>query len=301
MESAVLEESQKMFRPVIGDLKANINQIIDIKQMAVDVLVANKPLLVAMFQDIGRREFTFIQHVSAVMGFFCGLLQVFLWSLINKHGGDVVCDGYSGPFKCWAPFVMLPVSGLIFGYTTNWLGINMIFRPVHPHIICGGYVNIQGVFLKRQQEVAKEMTTMICKNLIHARKMLEYVVSREDTMDKILEIYQNHMSAGIDKAMGAARAVVPVFVGAGAIDGIKQQVAQATLEELPHHTKEIEEFMDRAMGIRDTLAYRLARLQPHIFEGMLHPVFQEDEWMVLLLGGVLGVMVGTLQAFALGS
>ena len=27
-----------------------------------------------------------------------------------------------------------------------------IFRPVQPHIVCCGYVNCQGVFLKRQQE-----------------------------------------------------------------------------------------------------------------------------------------------------
>ena len=35
------------------------------------------------------------------------------------------------------------------------------------------------------------------------------------------------------------------------------------------------------------------------FEGMLRPAFQEDEWMIMVLGGVLGVVVGTLQALAL--
>jgi uncharacterized membrane protein YheB (UPF0754 family) len=33
------------------------------------------------------------------------------------------------------------------------------------------------------------------------------------------------------------------------------------------------------------------------FEQLLHPVFQEDEWKLILLGGVLGVIVGGVQAY----
>lgn len=299
LNKKVVEESQRMFQPVINDLKTNINQIVDIKQMAVDVLVSNKPLLVAMFQEIGNREFVFIQHVAAVMGFVLGIIQMMLWLILNSSDGE--CDSHSHAFKCWGGFVILPVSGLIIGYFTNWLGITMIFRPVEPHIMCGGYVNIQGVFLKRQQEVSKELTTMICTHLVHAHKMMEYILKRSDVVDRVLEIYQRHMNEAFEEVMGRARTVLPILVGQGAIDGIKQEVMDETIAELPNHATEIEAYMDRAFGLRDTLAYRLARLPPDRFEGMLHPVFQEDEWMVLLLGGVLGVVVGSLQAFALGS
>lgn len=291
LQTKVLDESKKMFHPVVRDLKANINQIVDIKQMAIDVLVDNKPLLVEMFQKIGEREFTFIQHVSAVMGFVLGVIQMLLWLAIKSRGSH----------SEWAGYIILPVSGLIIGYFTNWLGITMIFRPVQPHIICGGYVNIQGVFLKRQQQVSQELTTMICQHLVHARKMLEYVVQRTETMEHILEIYQKHMSEAVDQVMGRAKAVVPIFAGDGAIEGMKKEVVSETLAELPNHSREIETYMDRTFALRDTLAYRLSRLPPEMFEGMLHPVFQEDEWMVLLLGGVLGVTVGLLQAVTLGA
>merc|ERR1719436_2410688 len=106
-----------------------------------------------------------------------------LWLVLNSSAGDEdECQHGSAEFKCWGSFVILPVSGLIFGYFTNWLGITMIFRPVEPHLFCGGYVNIQGVFLKRQQEVSKELASKICDNLVHARKMMEYVVKRQDTV-----------------------------------------------------------------------------------------------------------------------
>ena len=36
------------------------------------------------------------------------------------------------------------------------------------------------------------------------------------------------------------------------------------------------------------------------FEMLLHPAFQEDEWILILVGGVLGAIVGFGQAFVLG-
>ncbi|CAE7531435.1 unnamed protein product, partial [Symbiodinium necroappetens] len=83
----------------------------------------------------------------------------------------------------------LPVTGLVIGYFTNWLAITMIFRPVQPHIVCCGYVNCQGVFLKRQQEVSRELATMISTKLIHAERILSYVVKSEG-FQQVLDIYQ---------------------------------------------------------------------------------------------------------------
>lgn len=69
----------------------------------------------------------------------------------------------------------------------------------------------------------------------------------------------------------------------------------------PRYAEQFTEYADRVFALEELLSTRLAALPPDQFEGMLHPVFQEDEWMILLLGGVLGVAVGFLQAYALGA
>lgn len=302
LESKILEQAPLMFNPVIADVKLNINRIVDVKAMAIQILVDNKPLLVEMFQKIGAREFTFVLHFSAVLGFFCGVLQMFIWLAINSGHDEAECkNGSSTAFHCWAGFLILPGSGLIIGYLTNWLGINLIFRPVWPHLICGGYINFQGVFLKRQQEVSYEMTKMICEHLVTARKMLEFVMQRDEIVKTVLEIFQSHIDTAVDKTTGAVRPVVSAVAGKDILKDIKEDIVEEIIKELPNHCRSIEEYMDKRFNLVETMSYRLSRLPPDQFEGMLHPVFQEDEWMVLLLGGVLGVTVGILQAFALGS
>eukprot|EP00929_Paragymnodinium_shiwhaense_P034050 TRINITY_DN1856_c0_g1_i1.p1 TRINITY_DN1856_c0_g1~~TRINITY_DN1856_c0_g1_i1.p1 ORF type:complete len:523 (+),score=150.12 TRINITY_DN1856_c0_g1_i1:59-1627(+) len=288
LEEKVMETAPKMFEPVIKDVKANINNIVDVKQMAIEILVNNKPLLCSMFQDIGAREFTFIQHFSAVLGFLLGCFQLLLYKMIG--------EGHEG-----LTYIVLPVSGLIIGYATNWLGINLIFSPVEPHIFLGGRLNIQGVFLKRQQEVSVKMTHMIVKELVCARKMMEFVATKADILEKVLEIFKHHIETAIDDSMSAVRPIVNVIAGKQVMVGVKQDVISQVLDELPQHTKKIEEYMDARFNLAETMSYRLAHLPPKDFEGMLHPVFQEDEWMVLLLGGVLGVLVSLFQAWSLGA
>lgn len=40
-------------------------------------------------------------------------------------------------------------------------------------------------------------------------------------------------------------------------------------------------------------------LSPAEFEGVLHPVFEEDEWKLILVGGALGAAVGVFQLYVL--
>ena len=53
------------------------------------------------------------------------------------------------------------------------------------------------------------------------------------------------------------------------------------------------------MDIRSTLRASLQSLAPEDFEGVLRPVFKEDEMKLILVGGVLGVIVGFGQLVTL--
>ncbi len=78
-----LEETERMFVPILDDLKANLSTIFDIKQMCIFQLTSRRELLVELFQKIGAREFKFILHVSACMGFVLGCVQLLLFQAMQ--------------------------------------------------------------------------------------------------------------------------------------------------------------------------------------------------------------------------
>lgn len=257
------------------------------KEMAIEAMVSNPRMMVDMFREIAPRELTFIQHVAAVMGFVLGLVQMGLYLAFPT-------EKYPR-----ADYYVLPISGLILGWFTNWLALQMTFRPIWPHMFCGNYLNVQGVFLKRQREAAAKMSQLICAKVVDARAMFQYMVKSSGAgVDKLLEIYRTNLITTIDDSVGFARTVVPTFVGQG-IDDLKQDVIDISLEILPRHMEAIEKFIDQTMKVEETLSWRLARLQPPEFEDIVHPIFKDDEWILLLVGATLGIVIGILQAYVL--
>jgi uncharacterized membrane protein YheB (UPF0754 family) len=281
-----IEESVNLFDPVMRELKSRINEVFNLKEMCVRVLEEDLETLVEMFQQLGRREFVFIEHFSAVMGGVFGLVQLLIFHLVQGLPREV-------------QFWTLPVSGLCIGYLTNWLGINLIFRPVEPHPLFWGYVNFQGVFLKRQHQVAGELATMVCQQLIYSKNIARFIVE-SPSYETVLEMYRTFAFQAIEQSLGAARSVVPALVGELKFELVKEELVDLFLTELPKHQDSLFPYADRVFDVETTLRDRLRALPPTEFEGMLHPVFQQDEWMVLLLGGVLGVAVGLVQTVSLG-
>jgi len=268
----------------------NINSILDIRQMATEALANDPKMMVDIFREVAARELTLITHVAAVMGFLLGLVQVALYI------------GLDGLWE-YTDYIMLPISGLIIGYFTNWLALKMTFSPIWPRMMCGSYINFQGVFLKRQSEAADQMGKAICEKVIDARAMLDYMLknsSNSGSLDKLLAIYQQTINNTVDQSIGRLASVCPRMV-AQEIEHLKQDVVDHSLELLPQYTKDIERYMDEKMNVRQTLSWRLARVTPPEFEDIIHPIFQQDEWILLCVGGFLGVVIGLLQAWALQS
>ena len=72
---------------------------------------------------------------------------------------------------------------------------------------------------------------------------------------------------------------------------LKQAYAQLKLE--------CEAYVGEALDLEATFRERLIALPPEDFESLLHSVFKADEWKLVALGGVLGVLIGVAQAYLL--
>merc|ERR1712187_576685 len=144
-------------------------------------------MMVDIFQTVASQELTFIAHVAAVMGFVLGLAQLALYMALQKYQWK------------YTDYVMLPLSGCILGYFTNWLALKLTFWPIWPHLFFNKRVNFQGVFLQRQVEAADQIAIVVCGKVVHAAGMLKWMMREQSgpgpaTVEKIMEIYTRHMN-----------------------------------------------------------------------------------------------------------
>ena len=82
---------------------------------------------------------------------------------------------------------------------------------------------------------------------------------------------------------------VPEFVLSTAVRAISRA------GQNPRENPELHQYMTKMLDVEKTLAHRLKLLTPTEFEDLLHPVFQEDEILLIGAGGILGAIAGLCQ------
>jgi len=275
------EGAPPVIEAMMTDVKTNIERVFDLTDMVVKTLLRDPGLLNLMFIKCGYMELKFIRDCGAYMGVVFGTIQVALWIY-------------------WSAGWMLPTFGLVVGLLSNWVALKMIFSPVEPHVYFGGRLVIQGLFLKRQIEVSQEYGKLVATNILSSRNLIAAIISGPCS-DKLFELIHKHVHAACDDYTGVSRPFIRLIAGQEKYTKCKRIIADRLIDGLPDTMRHVEKHIERAMDLEKVLSERMGALPSSDFEQLLHPVFQEDEWKLVLMGGVLGVLVGMAQWSALGS
>lgn len=258
---------------LVQEIGPKIETLFDLKLMVVDHLERDKHLLNRIFLECGMSEFRFIIKSGIWFGMLFGLPQLLLWVLFPN------------------PWI-LPVCGFLVGWATNWLALNMIFRPVEEKRILG--LRIQGLFLKRQDEVSETFCQIITEDILTVSEISKAML-RGPNGDRTRRIIQRHFENLVDDATGLIKPFTQVALGPDKFAELKKDTGLKAID-LSYETLSDPIFnQQRADVVRDIMSSRMKQLPSKDFQDLLRPCFQEDEWKLILIGGALGAMAGMSQ------
>ncbi|CBL43854.1 conserved hypothetical protein [gamma proteobacterium HdN1] len=273
----VIRHVQKSIPDIAGEVWSEISRepqkYIDIKHLLIENLVRDKVLLNDIFRRIGHKEFVFFRSAGFWFGCALGFVQLLCWLI-------------------WHEPMLIPMFGGIVGLLTDWAALQLLFRPLNPIYFMG--MKIQGKFIARQKEVARDYAALIAKQLLTPANMIEEIL-RGPCAENVTNLIRDRITQSMDEQFGRARPVVRYALGKEKYDNIHEFVAERVLESIPESSRHIEKFALDAMDINNTIVSRMDLLTPEEFEGMLRPAFKEDEKTLIIAGAVLGFLVGELQ------
>ncbi|MBK6606894.1 MAG: DUF445 domain-containing protein [Leptospiraceae bacterium] len=270
------KEIPGVIKALMADMDRDLDSIFDIKSMVVSIMSKDKELLNRIFKEVGKPEFQFIANSGIYFGFLIGLIQASTWMLTHS------------------PLIM-PMFGLFTGWFTDWLALKMIFYPKQQTKYMG-LVTWQGLFIKRRQQVAAEYGALIATEILTPRNILEYVLSGP-LSDRLYEMITRIIKKTIDTQVGFAKPIVIMTLGGEKYQEVKHKAALKIIERLPETLKNIETYVGNALDIKNTIVSKMQQLTEEEFEGVLRPAFQQDEWILITVGAVLGFLVGEMQVF----
>jgi uncharacterized membrane protein YheB (UPF0754 family) len=253
------------------DMADDIDQIMDIERTVLEAIDRHKALMGEMFYEVGRQEFKFIERSGLYFGFLFGIVQMVVWVL------------YPAPW-------ILPAAGFGVGYLTNWIAIKLVFAPREPVKV--GPITVQGLFHKRQPEVAEAFGRIVATRVLNADNIVRTVMESAG-VNRMNEIVEHRVGELIDKyeAHPMAKLVLPKAER----PALRAEVIERIKTEWPKPGGFFHTFSGEAVDLHGELERRMKALDRESYEGVLRPAFQQDEWKLIAAGAVLGTVAGFFQ------
>lgn len=280
LRELVIGRVEQQLPEIVGNLTdqiaENIDQLVDVKLMVIrrfDPELANR-----VFLDMGKRELKFIQNFGFFFGFVLGIPVAALTHFV----------------RFWW---LLPILGVAVGYITNWVALWMIYEPPEPVRV--GPFRIQGLFIRRQHDVAEVYARIVADEIVTMANFGEELLHGPQS-DRTRALIESAMRPAIDNAVGPVLPAVRVAIGAKEYEALRRSFAAEPVEQMMIPLSDPEFSRKQSAAVRKLITERMRAMAHVDFGEMLRTATREDEWLLLLHGAVLGFGGGLVHLAIFG-
>jgi len=268
-------EGRQVAQDVFDDLRGISHELLDLEKLVFDLLSGpNVKRLVRLFQEIGGKELRRIVNLGFWFGLVIGIFQAATFTIFDQW---------------W----LMPIVGGIVGLGTNWLALQMIFRPVEPTRYLG-VVTYQGMFPSRQAEIAQDYGRITAREILTPANLLRLVTEGE-AGTRIAEVVLTRVRERVDAARPMVEMLTQRTLTEQDVAAVQSLLVARVAEALPDIRPEIEAHIEERLQVGEIVEGKLREMPKLEFERLLRGIFEQDEWILIAIGGALGAGVGVLQ------
>ncbi|WP_249359502.1 hypothetical protein [Nocardia cyriacigeorgica] len=269
-----------ILRQLTVELGENIDQLLDVKQMVIRYFQARPQLLNQLFQVLGAKELRFMQNFGFYFGAPMGAVLV---AVLHLTG--------------WPTLAVLPIGGVIIGWVVNWVGINMIFAPAEPKWWCPWR---QGLLIKRQPEITAGYAELVSGQVVTVANIGDELLNGPRS-DRTMQMLEDTLRPAADRALGPARSAVKFVLGSREYDALQSTITSEAMAIAPIAFADPDFNIRQGKQINDYIAKQMSVLSPNDFVEMLRSAIKQDEWLLFVHGGVLGLFAGYAHILVFGT
>jgi uncharacterized membrane protein YheB (UPF0754 family) len=258
---------------LLAEMKADLGRYLDITYLTVTTLVRNKAKLNNLMKSVATDAMAFVRRSGIYFGFAIGLLQMVCWSYFHN------------------PWLM-PGFGFAIGFFSDWIALNMLFRPLHPRPY--GPFRLQGVLHARRDQITRDYAKILATELFAPDVVLEAILEGP-TAEKLFDTIQREVEAALDREVVLVQPLVRVVIGTRRYRELRLRIVATVMRRLPDTMVEAKAYASRVIDVENTIVHKMSQLTDEQYEGIMRPVFKDDEPLMIAVGAVLGGLVGELQ------
>lgn len=274
IQKRIQDETPRVVESLLNEMRADLPRFVDVQFLAVTTLVRNKDKLNKLMRGMGDDAMAFVRRSGIYFGLVIGVVQMIAWALFQN------------------PWIM-PAFGFGVGFISDYIALNMLFRPIEPKKYLG-FIPFQGLLHAQRDKVTRDYARILADDLFSPEILFDGVL-RGPGADKLFSLVGKEVSAAIDAQTGVATPLVKLAVGTQRYNALKDSLVQIVLERLPTTLVEAQDYAMKTLDLENTIIDKMSQLSNEEYESILRPVFKDDEPTMIAVGAILGGVVGELQ------
>ncbi|MGW0161465.1 DUF445 family protein [Mycobacterium sp. NPDC003323] len=274
IQKRIQDETPRVVESLLNEMRADLPRFVDVQFLAVTTLVRNKDKLNKLMRGMGDDAMAFVRRSGIYFGLVIGVVQMFAWALFQN------------------PWIM-PAFGFGVGFISDYIALNMLFRPIQPKKYLG-FIPFQGLLHAQREKVTRDYARILADDLFSPEILFDGVL-RGPGADKLFSLVGREVNAAIDAQTGVATPLVKLAVGTQRYNALKDSLVRIVLERLPTTLVEAQDYAMKTLDLENTIIDKMGQLSNEEYESILRPVFKDDEPTMIAVGAILGGVVGELQ------
>jgi uncharacterized membrane protein YheB (UPF0754 family) len=274
IQERIHAQAPRVTENLLNGMKADLDRYVDLQFLAVTTLVRNKDKLIKLMRGLSDDAMAFVRRSGIYFGFAIGLVQMVAWALFKN------------------PWIM-PAFGFAVGFLSDYIALNMLFRPVQPKKFFG-IVRFQGLLHAQRDKITRDYARILADDLFAPQILFDGIISGPGS-DKLFALAAKEVEAAVDAQTGIAGPIVALAVGTKRYRALKDRVVELVLERFPSTLLKAQDYAADVIDLENTIVEKMNQLTNEQYESILRPVFKDDEPLMVAVGGVLGGVVGELQ------
>jgi len=189
-------------------------------------------------------------------------------------------------------FWLQPFIAAFTGWFTTWIAIYMLFHPRNPVRFLG--ITIQGIFPKRQRQVAEKLGAMVAQELIQFDDIAALLKNQEQ-LNALTPTIEKHLDSFLQVKLKEKLPVISMFVGTNTLDKIKEGMLEEISLLLPELIHQYTDSLSKQIDIEKMVTEKVSNFSSDKLEQILESVLKKEFKFIEIIGGVLGFVIGLIQ------
>ena len=187
---------------------------------------------------------------------------------------------------------LFPVLAALIGWVTNYLAIKMLFHPREEVKVLG--ISLQGVFPKRQKQLALKLGTLVSEELLSMEQITEKIKAHA-TSDETMDAIGKRIEMTIREKLVQAFPMLSMFLSDDMVEKVTNLFRKELKDFLSQSVDELSTKLENNLDISEVVREKVEGFSSDKVEDLLFNLMKKEFKFIEIAGAVLGFAIGCVQ------